>query len=287
MEDKATNTKSNIEAWLRKNIVAIALFTIIGIGFSVTAYLTIKNEYVPTSKEVVIGNNSDIFVVITKDREIVAPITTTFLGRGESYVIVEIYFVTDSIDSNSFRSVVLSTNLSSILTVRNENLYRPIGNLANYTGVVEIGHPLEVNNITEVYFVDILYRPKDQVYGDLSQLRVPIEWNIRTLDFGKPSYFWIIFTGVLLSRIFSYSQNASGFSLKTLDGRDALWAPFSAIITLLIFTSFREQVVLTNDIITNLALAFSFGFGFDKIMEVWQKSPIRTSRDSSSKQTSS
>ena len=76
-------------------------------------------------------------------------------------------------DGDSFRSVVLSTNSSSILTVRDENLYRPNENLANYTGIVEIGHPLEINNITEVYFLDVLYRPKSQVYGDLSQLRIP------------------------------------------------------------------------------------------------------------------
>jgi hypothetical protein len=287
MDGQKRNIKPNAEEWLRKNIIAIALFAIVGIGFSVTAYLTIKNEYVPTTKEVVTGNNSDIFVVVTKDKEIIAPITTTFLGRGESHVVVEIYFVNDDIDGDSFRSVVLSTNSSSILTVRDENLYRPHENLANYTGIVEIGHPLEINNITEVYFLDVLYRPKSQVYGDLSQLRIPIEWNVRTLDFGKPSYFWIIFAGVLLSRIFSYSQNASGLSLKTLDARDALWAPFSAIITLLIFTSFKEQVVLTNDIITNLALAFSFGFGFDKILEVWQKSPVRTKKDHSSSETPS
>jgi hypothetical protein len=166
-----------------------------------------------------------------------------------------------------------------LLTVSDENLYRPNPNLANYTGIVQIGHPLEVKNTTETYSVDILYRPNNQTFGELSQLRVPIEWNIRTLDFGKPSYFWIIFAGVLLSRIFSYSKDDSDFSPHPLDGRDALWAPFSAVITLLIFTSFREQVALTNDIITNLALAFSFGFGFDKILEVWQKSPLRTTRD--------
>ena len=287
MDDQKKGSQPNAQPWWRRNIVTISLFVIIGIGFIITAYLTIKNEYVPTTKEVVIGKNSDIFAVVTKDREIIAPITTTFLERATSPVVVEIYFVTDNINSSSFRSVVLSTNTSSLLTVSDENLYRPVSNLANYTGKIEIGHPLEVNNITETYFVDVLYRLKNQTYGELSQLRVPIEWNIRTLDFGKPSYFWIIFAGVLISRIFSYSNDRSGFSPKPLGGRDALWAPFSAIITLLIFTSFREQVALTNDIITNLALAFSFGFGFDKILEVWQKSPLRTTRDKDSQQASS
>lgn len=63
---------------------------IVGIGFIITAYLTIKNEHVRTTKEVVIGNNNDIFVVVTKDREIIAPITTTFLERAASPIVVEI-----------------------------------------------------------------------------------------------------------------------------------------------------------------------------------------------------
>jgi hypothetical protein len=289
MEGHRKSSNTIVKEWLQTNILAIGLLIIVVVGFSVTAYLTIKNEYVPTTKEVVIGKNSEIYVVITKDKEIMAPITTTFLERAKSIVIVEIYFVNENIDASSFRKVVLSTNSSSILTVKNENLLPAMENLAVYNGTVEIGHPLVVNNITEAYYVDILYRPNNQVYGDLSQLRVPIEWTVRTLDFGKPSYFWIIFAGVLLSRIFSYSPNPRNFSLKQLDTRDVLWAPFSAVITLLIFTSFREQVVLTEDIITNLALAFSFGFGFDKILEVWQKSPRSTkdTKDKSSQQTSS
>jgi hypothetical protein len=100
------------------------------------------------------------------------------------------------------------------------------------------------------------------------------------LDFGKPSYFWIIFLGVLISRVFSFSRIKSGgggsgsSSLwMQLDGRELLWVPFSAVITLLIFSSFKEQVNLTTDVITNLALAFGFGFGFDKVLETWHKAP--------------
>jgi hypothetical protein len=47
--------------------------------------------------------------------------------------------------------------------------------------------------------------------------------------------------------------------------------PFSAIITLLILSSFTDQVKLTGDIMTNLALAFGFGFGFDKVFQAWPK----------------
>ena len=58
-----------------------------------------------------------------------------------------------------------------------------------------------------------------------------------------------------------------------LGKREYLWIPFSAIITLLIFTSFHEQVKLSSDILLNFALAFGFGFGFDKVFESWQKAP--------------
>lgn len=54
---------------------------------------------------------------------------------------------------------------------------------------------------------------------------------------------------------------------------ELIWVPFSAIITLLIFSSFVNQITLTKDIFLNLALAFGFGFGFDKVFEAWQKSP--------------
>jgi hypothetical protein len=45
----------------------------------------------------------------------------------------------------------------------------------------------------------------------------------------------------------------------------------------LIFSSFIDQVNLTNDVILNLALAFGFGFGFDKVLEAWKKAPTSAS----------
>jgi hypothetical protein len=52
-----------------------------------------------------------------------------------------------------------------------------------------------------------------------------------------------------------------------------LWIPFSAMITLLIYSSFREQVALQGDIFANLAIAFGFGFGFDKVLDIWKRAP--------------
>ena len=44
MDGQKKGNQSNVQPWLRKNSVAIALFVSIGIGFSITAYLTIRNE---------------------------------------------------------------------------------------------------------------------------------------------------------------------------------------------------------------------------------------------------
>lgn len=70
--------------------------------------------------------------------------------------------------------------------------------------------------------------------------------------------------------------------LNSFSSSELLWVPFSAIITLLIFSSFREQVRLTSDVIANMALAFGFGFGFDKVFETWKKAPDRTSNEETS-----
>jgi hypothetical protein len=105
---------------------------------------------------------------------------------------------------------------------------------------------------------------------------------------GNFNYFWIIFSGVLLSRIFPLftnqerrqddDSNQSGNSISArvterikLGPIEFLWVPFSAIITLLIFTSFKGQIQPTSDIIGNMALAFGFGFGFDKVLNMGHK----------------
>jgi hypothetical protein len=63
-----------------------------------------------------------------------------------------------------------------------------------------------------------------------------------------------------------------GFKFEPLE---LIWVPYSGIITLLVYTSFVDQLFhrLTENVLANLSLTFAFGFGFDKILEVWQKSP--------------
>jgi hypothetical protein len=173
--------------------------------------------------------------------------------------------------SNSSNSL-LSLPSSSLSYVANKN------GLNGYIGTVEVGHPLQVKNSTERYNLYIFYRVNQPMGVPIHLITIPIIWNVQTLDFNKPTYFWIIFLGVILSRLFSFSKNEKDFQIS-LRPLDLLWVPFSAIITLLIFASFKDQVILTTDLMTNLALAFGFGFGFDKVFETWQKAPKSASAE--------
>jgi hypothetical protein len=53
-----------------------------------------------------------------------------------------------------------------------------------------------------------------------------------------------------------------------LETADYIWITFSFIIAVLIFSSFSDQVNLTTSVLANISLAFAFGFGFDKVLEV-------------------
>jgi hypothetical protein len=229
-------------------------------------------EYVPTSKEGVPEDNDDIYTIVTKEKDILLPVSSYFDTRT-SRMDVDIYFKHPNLSSSSFKRIILSENNSSLLTV-NDIINTTGKNLAKYDLKLLVRHPLVVTNQTEKYSLDIYYRLTNETTGELRKLSIPLQWNVRSLDFSPITYFWIIFSGVLLSRVFSIpSVNPNPDAWRSLGNREYLWVPFSAIITLLIFTSFHQQVKLTSDILLNFALAFGFGFGFDKVFESWNKAP--------------
>lgn len=89
------------------------------------------------------------------------------------------------------------------------------------------------------------------------------------LDLDLVSYFWIVLIGVITSRaltLFKAQQGQRAF--VQLQIKDYIWIVFSFIIGILIFSSFKNQIDLTSDIIINISLAFGFGFGFEKVLEV-------------------
>jgi hypothetical protein len=113
---------------------------------------------------------------------------------------------------------------------------------------------------------------------------VTFSWPIKTLDFNILVYFFIVFIGVVVSRYttniiehrndpaeFAASSEGSGRTPGQFVKADGIWILVSGVITLLIFSSFQEQVELTSFLLTNISLAFTFGFGFDKILATGSK----------------
>ncbi|HSA73536.1 MAG TPA: hypothetical protein VLD84_06230 [Nitrososphaeraceae archaeon] len=246
--------------------------TFIGLGLSI--YWTLSNEYVPINKNTLFHSGKDLDVIVTAENYTNVPLAS-FLFPKTAVVSVDVYFKTLP---TYLKAVKLSSNGSSILTTKttnfetlNKSRYPNLNPMAaNYTVTLNMGHPLVIGNYTDQYTVNLFYR-KNNDTGNVYVEKVPFVWRIQTLDWSLLSYFWIIFSGVLLSRMFIFKGN-SNIKFNALE---LVWVPFSAIITLLIFSSFMDQLYnkLTINILTNLALAFAFGFGFDKVLEVWQKSP--------------
>jgi hypothetical protein len=148
----------------------------------------------------------------------------------------------------------------------------------NYIMKANATHNLQVNNVTGLYTVDVLFF--NSMDGSLQKWSVPFSWPIKTMDMSILSYFWIVLVGVIGSRVLSLVldklekiKNAENPEVEKkeavlLENDDYVWITFSFIIAILIFAGFSTQVQLTPSIVTNVALAFGFGFGFDKVLEV-------------------
>jgi hypothetical protein len=264
------------------NLIKI-LIIIIAIGFATTAYFTITFEYVPSSKSIIIENATNPTQNNTKDRIFEAivsyekNINIPALGFiTPKQTTISVFFYTDRSQKDlNIRQVLLSSSdnpVSSNAPSFHDSIFKPQqqGSIT-WNLNTTIGHTLKIQNFTSNYDVIVLYRINSMDSGPIYKLQIPIQFNVKTMDFSAPAYFWIIFSGVLLSRIFSYSKTSNDFKSLQLNKLDLLWIPFSAIITLLIFVSFKQQVNLTSDMLMNLALAFGFGFGFDKVLETLQK----------------
>jgi hypothetical protein len=187
---------------------------------------------------------------------------------------------------NAYNEVkIYAKNLSTIGPPKtNVTINQQTAGAARYSVSLNMGHPLRVGNYSDQYAINIFYR-KIHDSGNILVDKIPFIWRIKTLDWSILSYFWILFAGVLLSRVFRFTDERGKFTGEKGNIKftplELIWVPFSAVITLLIFSSFMEQLFdkLTVNILMNLALAFAFGFGFDKVLEVWQKSPALKRED--------
>jgi hypothetical protein len=274
--------------WLQRNNILTILLIIIGVGMGITAFFTITNEYIPSSKNIITLNSSSSInvtngsridfnpfeVVVSYEKNIIVP-AISFINQKQTTI--TLIFFNNFKESFNPRQILLSSSESefslngpSFLPSFHKQIL-PNG-LEAWVLTTTIGHTLKTQNFTESYNIDILFRLDNKTYGPIYQLSIPIKLNLVTQDFNAPTYFWIIFSGVLISRVFSYSSKDTDENPKLqLNKLDLLWIPFSAVVTLIIFISFKQQIDLTNDLMTNLGLAFGFGFGFDKVLSTFQK----------------
>jgi hypothetical protein len=261
----------------------IYILVIIFAVLSIISAITIAYEYYPKGKTVIFRNGADIDFIFVREDNFLVPVRAYFSHEQSQ---VELYYYFNNASNYFYRmqNIMLSSTGNSIFTLKQAKFSPQIEN-GNVVVSVEVGHTLNVSTHTEPYVIEVFYKKipsgfysETEMNNKFSAARVEHEpldfiWTVRTVDFGKPTYFWIIFAGVTISRIFSFTRTEGGITTVKLEKLDLLWIPVSAVITLLIFSSFREQVNLTTDIMTNLALAFGFGFGFDKIFETWSRSP--------------
>jgi hypothetical protein len=262
--------------------MVIYILVVIFAVLSIISAITIASEYYPKGKTVIFRNGADIDFIFVREDNFLVPVRAYFSHEQSQ---VELYYYFNNASNYFYRmqNIMLSSTGNSIFTLKQAKFSPQIEN-GNVVVSVEVGHTLNVSTHREPYVIEVFYKkipsstPPNEMDNKFRAARVEHEpldfiWTVRTVDFGKPTYFWIIFAGVTVSRIFSFTRTEGGITTVKLEKLDLLWIPVSAVITLLIFSSFREQVNLTTDIMTNLALAFGFGFGFDKIFETWSRSP--------------
>ena len=135
-------------------------------------------------------------------------------------VFVDIYPKTEiSVESvklsgNSSSSLIFDSPLehkSSVLSQNITNTQQSVGQIQkpqaviNYETSVQAYHPLEIRKLNQTYILTIVYRTLENQSNNFSQpliIKENFRWPLDTWDLGNFNYFWIIFSGVLLSRIF-------------------------------------------------------------------------------------
>ena len=180
-------------------------------------------------------------------------------------------------------TLILGGNLTQLYSVRQFKLVSSGSTADEWTAQVAVKHTGTVQTSNGALTVLTVYHnavtPTESNLTMIQSTNVPIQ--IVMTDFPSYFYLFILSLGVILSRV---APMVPGMSKK--DGgqsnqgdqsnqgqqgnqgtlREFVWVPFSVVISLLIFTAFRQQVNLTTDIATNFALAFGFGYAFDKAL---------------------
>ena len=249
------------------NMIAIALGTATtAIIIALIIYYSIANEYVPSNNLLEPPvQSSDLTIVLKRESTVLVPVRN-ILEPKESQLQALIYHNRPNINVTN---VKLSTTADSILSYYKDFEYN--GNFSKlqiYDTTVSARHDGSVTNSTNPYSVDIIYINGTK---QLNRERVSFDWPIKTMDFPTLTYFMIVLVGIFASKISSYVLIDPAKKNALVGAKGVLWLAVGPILALLIFSNFERQVNLTSHLITNISLAFGFGFGIDKLAETGYK----------------
>jgi hypothetical protein len=256
--------------------------SLVGLALALTTYLSVVLEYVPVNDIKETFNIKGIAGLINRDSNIQIPLRNS-LYPLQSNITLFIYSPPRRI---YIQGIKLSTTTDTLLSYQGNfaNCKNQTSDVKCYNMLVYGQHNLAVSNSTIPFTINIFYKNNtgNNTTGNnevnLQNISLPFNWSIRTLDMSQFSYFWIVMIGVIVSRLLTMAldklkdeKNSISIYNIHLGIGDIIWIGFSFIIALLIFQSFNAQVHLTFSILTNMTLAFAFGFGFDKTLEVAQR----------------
>lgn len=160
---------TSLASQIRSDKVFFSLIPISGIGLAVAAYFTVTREYIPSNRVAAFNNAShDIDVLVDYEKNINIPLESFLVHKTSP---VNVFLFPNKIYPNQInvRSVDLvlnsSNSASSILSVQNP-LATKTPNYWTYHIVIEAGHPLEIKNYTEQYYLEVLYRNRTSLSHD-------------------------------------------------------------------------------------------------------------------------
>lgn len=234
--------------------------------FSVFGIVVIEANVEPsTNITVTTFEGKDASYILSRPQTILVPLNG-YTTPVEIQITVEI--IPKSDNSITIDKIFLSTNSKSVLSYDGIMEKKDAGSV--FSENISISHNFETKQFEETHLITVLYFDEN---SNFQTEEMSLSWEITMMDINKLSYLGIILLGVLMSKVFFILRTKSNVSEETpehwfVDKKDFLLIPFSAIITLLLYSSFTDQVSLGSDIIKNFSLAFGFGLGFDSVLRL-------------------
>jgi hypothetical protein len=294
--------RAGLESWLSKSVPGnylIGLFVVyvvlfLAFGFYAGYYAVPQKQPVPY---VTVANGTDISIITE------VPSTVTVLPlKEESVWNITIYVI--PLRSLDNITVVLGSNLSRLYSSSEFKEVSPGPISSKWIAQVAITDSGAVETINDTIRVVVAYHYSETPIGPNSTATQSVDLPIKIVMSDFPNYFYLFMLslGVIFSRVTPLVPGAPGKTARESAGTSStdtggstggsgagtggstgarvtnagqskpsplwelVWIPFSVVISLLIFSAFRQQVTLTTDLVENFALAFGFGYAFEKAL---------------------